>query len=52
LKEKVFSYKKYTLRWLLSSMGLMINEVRLNKAFDLKEFLERTISAIEVIKNA
>jgi hypothetical protein len=30
----------------------MINEVYLNKGFDLKEFLEKTISAIEAIKNA
>ena len=37
---------------LLSSMGFMINEVFLNKDFDLEEFLEKTISAIEVIMNA
>jgi putative transposase len=37
---------------LLSSIGFMINEVFLNKDFDLKEFLEKTISAIGVIKNA
>jgi hypothetical protein len=37
---------------LLSSIGFMINEVYLNKCFDLKEFLEKTISAIEAIKNA
>jgi transposase-like protein len=37
---------------LLSSIGFMINEVCLNKCFDLKEFLEKTISAIEAVKNA
>jgi hypothetical protein len=37
---------------LLSSMGFMINEVFLSEYFDLKAFLEKTISAIEVIKNA
>jgi hypothetical protein len=37
---------------LLSSIGYMINEVYLNKDFNLKEFLEKTISAIEAIKNA
>jgi len=37
---------------LLSSIGFMINEVCLSKGFDLKEFLEGTISAIEGIKNA
>jgi hypothetical protein len=37
---------------LLSSIGFMINEVCLNKDFNLKEFLEKTISAIEEIKNA
>jgi hypothetical protein len=37
---------------LLSSIGLMINEVCLNKYFDLKEFLEKTTSAIEAIKSA
>jgi hypothetical protein len=37
---------------LLSSIGFMINEVYLNKGFNLKEFLEETISAIEEIKNA
>jgi putative transposase len=37
---------------LLSSTGFMINELYLNKDFDLKEFLEKTISAIEEIKNA
>jgi putative transposase len=36
----------------LSSIGFMINEVYLNKDFDLKEFLEKTISAIEGIKDA
>jgi len=30
----------------------MINEVYLSKGFDLKEFLEETISAIEEVKNA
>jgi hypothetical protein len=37
---------------LLSSIGFMINEVYLSKDFDLKGFLEKTISAIEEIKNA
>jgi hypothetical protein len=37
---------------LLSSIGFMINEVHLNKGFDLKEFLEKTISAIEKVKSA
>jgi hypothetical protein len=37
---------------LLSSIGFMINEVLPNECFDLKAFLEKTISAIEVIKNA
>jgi putative transposase len=37
---------------LLSSIGFMINEVFLNKDLDLKEYLEKTISAIEVIKSA
>jgi putative transposase len=37
---------------LLSSIGFMINDVYLSKDFDLKEFLEKTISAIEGIKNA
>jgi transposase-like protein len=37
---------------LLSSIGYMINEVCLNKHFNLKEFLEKTISIIEEIKNA
>jgi hypothetical protein len=37
---------------LLSSIAFMINEVYLNKDFNLKEFLEKTISAIEAIKNA
>ena len=37
---------------LLSSIGFMINEVYLSEGFDLKEFLEETISAIEAIKNA
>jgi putative transposase len=37
---------------LLSSIGYMINEVYLNKDFNLKEFLEKTVSAIEAIKNA
>jgi transposase-like protein len=37
---------------LLSSIGFMINEVYLNEGFDLKEFLEKTISIIEEIKNA
>jgi len=30
----------------------MINEVFLNKDFKLEEFLKKTMSAIEVIKNA
>jgi hypothetical protein len=37
---------------LLSSIGFMLNEVYLNKNFELKESLEKTISAIEEIKNA
>jgi hypothetical protein len=37
---------------LLSSMGFMINELYLNKDFNLKEFLEKAVLAIEVIKNA
>jgi hypothetical protein len=37
---------------LLSSIGYMINEVFLNEYFDLEEFLEKTISAIEAIKSA
>jgi hypothetical protein len=37
---------------LLSSIAFMINEVYLSRYFDLKEFLEKTISAIEEIKNA
>jgi putative transposase len=37
---------------LLSSIGYMINEVYLSRYFNLKEFLEKTISAIEAIKNA
>jgi hypothetical protein len=37
---------------LLSSIAFTINEVYLNKDFNLKEFLEKTISAIEAIKNA
>jgi hypothetical protein len=37
---------------LLSSIGYMINEVYLNKNFDLKYFLEKTVSAIEAVKNA
>jgi putative transposase len=37
---------------LLSSIAFMINEVYLNKDFNLKGFLEKTISAIEAIKNA
>jgi putative transposase len=37
---------------LLTSIGFMINEVYLNKDFELKEFLEKTISIIEAIKNA
>jgi transposase-like protein len=36
----------------LSSIGFMINEVYLNKDFELKEFLEKTISIIETIKDA
>jgi hypothetical protein len=37
---------------LLNSIGFMINEVYLNKNFDLKYFLEKTVSAMEAIKNA
>jgi putative transposase len=37
---------------LLSSIAFMINEVYLSKGFDFKEFLEKTVSAIEAIKNA
>jgi len=37
---------------LLSSIAFMINEVYLSKGFNLKEFLEKTVSAIEAIKNA
>jgi transposase-like protein len=37
---------------LLSSIGYTINEVYLSEGFNLKEFLEKTISAIEAIKNA
>jgi putative transposase len=37
---------------LLSSIAFMINEVYLSKGFDLKEFLEKTVSAIEAIRNA
>jgi putative transposase len=37
---------------LLTSIAFMINEVYLNKDFNLKEFLEKTISIIEAIKNA
>jgi putative transposase len=37
---------------LLSSIGFMINEVYLSKGFNLKKFLEKTISIIEGIKNA
>jgi len=37
---------------LLGSIGYMINEVYLNKHFNLKGFLEKTVSAIEAIKNA
>jgi hypothetical protein len=33
-------------------MGFTLNETCLNKDFDLKEFLEKTISIIEAIKNA
>jgi hypothetical protein len=36
----------------LSSISFAINEAYLNKGFDLKEFLEKTVSAIEEIKNA
>ena len=43
---------KKRVQMLLSSIGFMINEVYLNKDFDLKDFLEKTISAIEEIKNA
>jgi putative transposase len=35
---------------LLGSIGFMINEVYLSKGLNLKEFLEKTISAIEEIK--
>jgi transposase-like protein len=37
---------------LLSSIAFMINEVHLNKDFDLKYFLEKTVSIIEAVKNA
>jgi hypothetical protein len=37
---------------LLSSIAFMINEVYLSKGFNLKEVLEKAISAIEAIKNA
>jgi hypothetical protein len=37
---------------LLSSIGFMINEALLNKYFDLKEGLEKTVSAMEAIKRA
>jgi hypothetical protein len=37
---------------LLSSIGYVINEVCLSKGFNLKEFLEKTISAIEAVKDA
>jgi putative transposase len=37
---------------LLSSIGYMINEAYLSRYFNLKDFLEKTISAIEAIKNA
>jgi transposase-like protein len=37
---------------LLSSIGFMINEVYLSKDFEPKEFLEKTVSIIEEIKNA
>jgi hypothetical protein len=37
---------------LLSSIAFMINEVYLSKDFDLEEFLEKTISAIEEVKDA
>jgi hypothetical protein len=37
---------------LLSSIAFMLNEVYLNKDFELKDFLEKTISAIEAVKNA
>jgi hypothetical protein len=37
---------------LLSSIGFMINEVFLDEYFDLEEFLEKTLSAMEAIKNA
>jgi len=40
------------LRCVLSSISFAINEAYLNKGFDLKEFLEKTVSAIEEIKNA
>jgi putative transposase len=43
---------KIHVQMLPTSIGLMINEVYLNKDFDLKEFLEKTISTIEAIKNA
>jgi hypothetical protein len=36
----------------LSSIAFMINEAYLSKGFKLKEFLEKTISAIEEVKNA
>jgi transposase-like protein len=37
---------------LLSSIGFMMNEVCLNEDLDLKHFLEKTISTMEVVKNA
>jgi len=43
---------KMHVQMLLSSIAFMINEVYLNKDFNLKGFLEKTISAIEAIKNA
>jgi hypothetical protein len=32
-------------------MGFMMDEVYLNESFNLKEFLENTILAIETIRN-
>jgi putative transposase len=43
---------KRHVQMLLNSIGYMINEVYLNENFDLKYFLEKTISAIEAVKNA
>jgi hypothetical protein len=37
---------------MLSSISFAINEVYLSKGFDLKDFLEKTVLAVEAIKNA